>query len=409
MFLRLFILLLFVHLSLSPAPGVTLSPEAAADYALRHNPSLDAARMTIAEARGRLRHSGRLSNPELELEFSKNSRTPETSTSIILIQRLPVTRRLRYEKAVSQAQLSAAEAEVRDAERKLSAEARLLAVRHIAIQEQRALRSNQLANILELSQFLKKLAQTGEGSPTDALQVELESRQIEIDHLQLKADETSLLSEFKALLGLPPAEPLTITGKLMSPSGVLQSSDPAERPDLIAAKSRLEAAQWNVREQHARRMEDIGTGVSFTNERTIDDPNPVHKEQIIGLRFSIPLPLWNDNSGRIQEATSASMRAEKELVAARAAAEGEILSAKNAMESHSKILDELDSKALPQAKQLEDHLRSGYSSGQTPLAEVLRARSRRLDLQRQRLDTLRDYHLAAIRLSSAANQLPAKS
>lgn len=408
MFLRLFIPLLFVHLSLSSSVGLTLSPEAAADYALSHNPALDAARQTIAEAHGRLQQSGRLGNPELEMEFGKNSRTRESSASVTMVQRFPLTGRLRYEKAASRAELAAAEAEFRDAERKLSTEVRLLAVRYIAIQEQRALRSSQLANIRELSQFFKKLAQNGEGSSSDALQVELESLQIGIDHLQLEAEQTALLGEFKVLLGLSPAEPLAIKGKLIPPGGALQSPDLARRPDLVAAQSRQEAAQWKLREQQARRVEDIGAGVSWTNERVIDDPNPIHKEQIIGLRFSLPIPVWNDNAGRIHEAANASSRASKELVAARAGAEAEILSAKNAMEAHSKILAELDSKALPQAEQLEVHLRSGYASGHIPLAEVLRARARRLDLQRQRLDALRDYHLSAIRHSSASNQLSAK-
>jgi outer membrane protein TolC len=408
MLLRFFTPLLFASLLLSSASGVTLSPEAAAEYALRHNADLDAARIAIGEARGRLQHSGRLSNPELELEFSKNPRSRESSASVVLFQRLPLTGRLRHEKAVSRAQLAAAESEVRDAERKLSAEVRSLAIKLVALQEQHALRSTQLANIRELTDFLKKLATTGEGSSADVLQIEIESRQIEIEMLQLSAEETALLGECRILLGLPTRESLAISGKLTPPDRVRRSSDPAQRPDLIAAKSRLEAAQANVREQQARRMEDIGVGISFTNERTIDDPNPIQKEQIIGLRFSLPLPLWNDNLGRIHEATNASARAEKELAAARVSLETEILAARNAMEAHSKILTELDSKALPQAAQLEDHLRSGYSSGHTPLVEVLRVRSRRLDLERQRLDALRDYNLAAIRHSSAAHQLPAK-
>ena len=77
------------------------------------------------------------------------------------------------------------------------------------------------------------------------------------------------------------------------------------------------------------------------------------------------------------------------------------------MDAYAKILSELDSKVLPQATQLEEQLRASYSTGQTPLVEVLRARSRRLDLQRQRLDALRDYHLASIRHSSTTNQQPA--
>jgi cobalt-zinc-cadmium efflux system outer membrane protein len=198
-----------------------------------------------------------------------------------------------------------------------------------------------------------------------------------------------------------------VNGKLTPPSGNRKSSDPAQRPDVLAAKSRAEAAQFVVREQQARRLEDIGAGVSYSNDRTIDDPNPIQTDRTIGFRFSLPLPLWNNNSGRIHEATAAAARAEKEVAVARLTAGAEVLSARNAMDAYAKILSELDSKVLPQAAQLEEQLRASYSTGQTPLVEVLRARSRRLDLQRQRLDALRDYHLANIRHSSATNLQPA--
>lgn len=407
MSLRPFFLLSFACVTSAFATGVPLTSDGAVAYAIKHNPSLAAARLSIEEARGRLQQSGRLSNPELELEFNKNTRSRESSASVVLMQRFPVTGRLRYEKAISRAQLSAAESEVRDAERKLSAEVRSLAVKLIALNEQRNLRSTQLANIHELSEFFRNLAATGEGSSTDALQVELESRQIEIEKLQLMAEEMALLGEFRVLLGTSANESPTVRGKLAAPSGTRKSSDSDQRPDILAAKSRAEAAQLSVREQQARRLEDVGAGVSYSNERTIDDPNPIQTDKIIGLRFSLPLPLWNNNSGRIHEATAAAARAEKEVEATRLTASGEALSARNAMDAYSKILSELDSKVLPQAAQLEEQLRASYSTGQTPLVEVLRARSRRLDLQRQRLDALRDYHLAAIRHSSATNQQPA--
>lgn len=387
------------------AAAAPLTPDGAAAYALKHNPSLAAARLGIDEARGRLQQSGRLSNPELELEFNKNTRSRESSASVALMQRFPLTGRLRYEKAVSRAQLAAAESEVRDAERKLSAEARTLAVKLIALKEQQTLRSTQLGNIHELSEFLRKLAASGEGSSADAIQVELEARQIEIENLQLTAEQMSLLGELRALLGASES-PVLIT-KLPPPSGYRKSTDTTQRPDVLAAQSRLQAAQWSIREQQARRLEDVGAGISYSNERTLDDPNPIQTEQTIGLRFSLPLPLWNNNSGRIREATAAAARAEKELSAARLSAESEVIAAKNAMDVYSKILRKLDSEVLPQANQLEAQLQASYSNGQTPLVEVLRARSRRLELQRQQLDALRDYHLASIRCSSAPQSLPA--
>jgi len=404
MFLRTFSLSLLVSASHAIAAGVTLTPDGAAAFALKHNPSLSAARMGIGEARGRLQQSGRLSNPELELEFNRNTRSSESATRVALLQRFPLTGRLRYEKAVSRALLSAAECELYEAERKLAAEVRGLSVKLIALGEQRALRFTQLENLQELARFQRKAAEAGEGSLTDARQVELEARQLEIEGLQLAADEAVLLGEFRLLLGSSVGESPTVSGKLDSPSAAASTSSTPPRPDVLAAQARADAARFSVQEQQARRVEDIGAGFSYSRERTLDDPNPLATDRVVGFRVTLPLPLWNNNAGRVYEASAAAARAEREVDAAVLAAGGETESARQAMEAYAKIFAALDAAALPQAIQLEEQLRVSHANGQTPLMEVLRTRSRRLELQRQRLDVLRDYHLARIRHSSATNQ-----
>ncbi len=383
------------------AGGVALSIDATADYALKHNPTLAAARLRIKEARGRFQQSGRLSNPELELDFTRNTTGPESSAGIALIQRFPLTARLRHEKAVSRAQLAAAEAEVRDSERKLAAEVRTAAVKLLALGGQRELRGIQLGNSRELSGFLLKRVEAGEASAVDASQVELESRQIEVENLMLAADEAVLLGELRPLLGIAGAERITITGELPAPKSIPAASEPTGRPDILAAQSRAEAARSVVLEQRARRWEDFGLGASYTRERVLDDPEPVATEHIIGFRFSFPLPLWNNNSGRIREAEAAATRAELEVKATKLGANAEVTAALDAMRAYARLIGELDEQVLPAATRIEDQLRNSYSTGQTALTDVLRARTRRLELQRQRLDALRDYHLARIRHTAA--------
>jgi outer membrane protein TolC len=125
---------------------------------------------------------------------------------------------------------------------------------------------------------------------------------------------------------------------------------------------------------------------------------------MVGFRVSVPLPVWNDNAGRIREATAAAARAEREADSALLNATSETASARHAMAVYLKIYTELDASALPQATHLEELVKASHLAGQAPLNEVLRTRSRRLELQKQKLDVLRDYHLARIRCSSAAVQ-----
>jgi outer membrane protein TolC len=235
----------------------------------------------------------------------------------------------------------------------------------------------------------------------DVAQVELESRQIEVENLTLAADEAVLLGELRSLLGVTGADRIAITGELPAPHNIPAATEVTGRPDILAAQSRAEAARSVVLEQRARRWEDFGIGASYSRERTLDVPEPVETEQIIGFRFSLPLPIWNHNAGRIWEAEAAAARAEKEVDATKLGANAEVSAALGAMRAYAKLIGELDDQVLPAATRIEEQLRSSYSTGQTPLTDVLRARTRRLELQRQRLDALRDYHIARIRHSAA--------
>src|SRR6187455_2840755 len=92
---RFLLPILFVACS-AQAAGVALSIDGAADYALKHNPTLAAARWRIDEARGRWQQSGRLQNPELEFEYARMTRGQEDNFGASFMQRFPLTSRLRH-------------------------------------------------------------------------------------------------------------------------------------------------------------------------------------------------------------------------------------------------------------------------------------------------------------------------
>src|SRR3954466_9454248 len=78
----LFCSIFAVLASLAPAKEIHVTPQSSGSYALAHTPALASARFRIEEARGRLQQSGRLSNPELEIESTHNSMGREGSCAI---------------------------------------------------------------------------------------------------------------------------------------------------------------------------------------------------------------------------------------------------------------------------------------------------------------------------------------
>ena len=387
------------------AGELSFSVESATAYAIRHNPSLAAARFRIEEARGRLDAAGRRPNPEIEWELSQNVRSLEHGVGVAWMQKFPRTARLALEKAVSSAELTAASAEVRDAERRLAGEVRSIAVGLLALEKERGLREQQILNSEELAAFMTKRVQTGEAAAVDAAQVELESKQLSTQILMLNVEKATLLGTLRPLLGV--SDSIAITGVLADP-GELPAKGPtlSTRGDYRAAQANAEAARQGVELAKANKWEDITVGVSASHDRSEDAPEGLSRDTMVGFKVNIPLPLWNKNEGKIREAIAASKRTEKEIEVVAAQARAEAAGARSEMAALSKIVAEVDEKLIPAAKQIEEQLRANYAAGLTPLPEVIRARGKRFELEAQRLDALRDYHLARAKHQTATGNTP---
>ena len=178
------------------------------------------------------------------------------------------------------------------------------------------------------------------------------------------------------------------------------------RPDILAAnparKPRAPSC-WSSARGSGRTS---ASAHPTARERTLDVPEPVETEQVIGFRFSFPLPLWNNNSGRIREAEAAAD-------ARGAGSRCDASSARTRKSSRRARRDDAPTrsssansttKCCPPPRGSRTSFATATRPARSPLTDVLRARTRRLELQRQRLDALREYQLARIRHSAATSQ-----
>lgn len=392
----------FLLLLSTPLWAASFTLESAVSHALTHNPDLAAAGFRIEEARGKLTGSGRLMNPDLEIGINKMTAGKEGNVSIAFMQKFPVTSRLRLEKAVSQAELEVAEAEFKNEQRKLSAEVRTTMAKLLALEDRRGLANKQLANGQQISKLATARAGAGAGSTTEAIQVELEAQELQVQILMIDAEKPAMLSELRVLLGLAPEETLTLSGGLpdVARASAL-NTDPEMRADLHGATMMVEAAQRGVELERSKKYEDIAVGAMIEGAKRVDAPEPIRNETTLGIKISIPLPFWNKNEGPIQTATAAAQRALKEREAMALRIRSEIVAAHGEMKAQAALVTALAETLLPRAADVEKRLLDQYRQGQVGIQDMLRARDKRLQLERSRLDALRDYHLARAKWLSA--------
>ncbi|MBN8247438.1 MAG: TolC family protein [Verrucomicrobia bacterium] len=393
------------------ATGATYRLEEVVPVVLARNPDLAAARLVIAEAEGRWVQSGRLSNPELEIELKPQVNLgglgAQGNIAAGFSQRFPLTARLRLEREVSRSALAVARAEVRDAERRAAAQALTAAIELLCLESQRALKERQLSNSLELARVAGKSATLGEGSGVEAAQFELEAQELSTQRIQLEADRSEWIGLLRPLLGLEAPETVEIGGDL-GPAELPEGSGtfPVDRrPDYQAALARRETADRALALARANRWEDVGVGVFGEMQRQEDDPLGVVDDNFVGLRLSLPLPFWNRNQGRILESEAALKRAERESEALQIRIRSEMDSAWRQMEAGARLDGEVTRTLLPNALKLEARLEGLRAEGQASLTEVLRARERRFRVESIRVDARRNFHRARVRLDAATGMI----
>lgn len=364
------------------------------------NPQLTAARLAVAEAKGRLLGAGRLENPVLSLEHQGESGLSPGATGLGIDQAFPLTKRLKLEKRLSSQMVRAAELEVRDAERRLIAEAQAFVVRLIAIDQQRDLRRRQAGVVRELADFAKERSAKGELSPLDAAQALVDAQRALLAGKTLETERVAILGEAKRLLGVPPEGSLAVSGGLPGLSLPL-ASDWRQRPDFQASLLQEEAAKTDVELARSKRWEDATAGIFGAREHEAVPGGGEDHSGYLGFRVSIPLPLRKRNEGEVAEKSAGAERAALESEALASAITIEAATAREEMAAHAELAAEMRQTLLPAIREQSGRLEQAYKTGEVDLLSVLRAREQQLELEAAILDASRDFHLARVRYEAA--------
>jgi len=365
------------------------------------HPSLKAARMAVEEARGRQLGAGRLSNPSVGLDSRNETYLSPGDVMFSLDQSFPITKRLRLEKQLTAQLVTAAELEVKDAERRLISEAQTLAVQILAIEQQRSLRKQQTELATKLSEFVTGRAKAGELSALDAAQAQVDAQRLIVEARKLEGESRSLLGTLKPMLDLDPDDALSLSGALTEMNVPGKGANWAVRADYQLAEAKLIASQTDIGLAKANKWQDVNAGIFAGPETQNMSGEDRRTNGVIGFRISLPLPFWNKNEGQVAEKTAAAERANLEQAALGKQIRSDAENARKDMQMSHDLARETRDKLLPLVIEQTGKLEKAYESGQTDLLTILRAREQRLALEAAALDAVRDFHLARIRYETA--------
>jgi len=381
----------------------------AIEYALSHNLNLAAARTTIDQAAARRTDAGAWENPVLNLEVASDYGLTDEGQYAYAIgfeQQFPITNRLQLLEDIASIEIRLAEAEIRDQERLLTLELETQIVKLVALDQQIAIRQELIALNERLIAFLQSRIETGEASPIDVNQLKVTRYATEQEIRKLRIAREELIASIAILMGLPTGTPFAVDAELKLPEnapqlpaitqGSLETHPEYELKALLAqiADKRTSLAQ-------AERWADIAVEIFYEQDRSFDEPVGLKDDRFIGIGFSIPLPIHNQNRGEIEASRAYRRQVEYELGAITLAIRSRAdVYTKRVLRLYQQAM-EYQENVTTLVEQNTADIHAAYSAGQLDLTDLLRAQEQALTIESTQLDLVRDYELTVVEWQAA--------
>ena len=376
-----------------------ISLDIAIETALRENPGLNAIREKVKVARARIDNIALLGNPELETEFVGGANAE---------QRLELTKAFElggqrgHRIRIAKTHLEKVDTELAKASQSVTKSVKIAFYEVLLVQEKLKLAKE----IVHYNEQMRDIAQTrfetGDISVTQAnlANIHLQSALREAVTLESKLQLAQL--SLNRFMGAPLETARVAAGELRekaSPDTLQKLTLDALKTQALAHRNDLKSLQLNaqlteneLRLAKAANIPDLSVGALA--ERSVN-------ERALGVKFSIPLPLFNRNRAEInatkaqqQVDTAEINNAEKQIVR-------EVMAAFLSLSTMQKMLTFYEGDSL---KLLNENLkltRTGYELGETELLEVILMQNEFTKTRFAYLDALGMYHKALTELEAA--------
>ena len=393
--------------NLTPATP-SLSLDALVAEALKKNPELKFYDAELVAAKAGRKTAGVFPNPELNASFGHKtiqSGGDGVAWSASVMQPFEWPGRIGLRKAIANRDVELAELGLMRFRTALANRIRLLTYTLFSAQEKAAVAREVADRFHGLSEVLVQRDSAG-------ITPELEVRVIEATELtmQKKASEAELakqsaLLELNQLRGQPPETELTIV-----PPQIAFAAPETNTLWLTQARTNnfelrvraIELKQQGFRVDLAKneRHPTISVGPSISEERA---GSP---ERIVGVGVSLPLPLWNRNTGNIDAAKARQVQAQVSYDVTQREIERKVLEAAATYRTKLAEMSKWHPNAVEKFRSAAELADRHYRLGAVPISTYLELQKQYLEAVESLLDTKKDALDAAqtLKLLTGSNE-----
>jgi cobalt-zinc-cadmium efflux system outer membrane protein len=372
-----FALLVLVSLTSHLGAQQQLTLQEALDQA-PNNLAYQAQLEQIQVLEAQLPQSDRRPNPSFEAEYETGALSGDGDDyllSLLLVQTWERGGKRQLRRQITQAQLEQAILEAENSLRLLTSEIRLAYLELLRTQKRLSLIESHGERINNLLQLDLVRVEQGEIPSLNAAQLQTELTTLDVLKGQLETERWRTQYQFNVLIGSPSeAEHVAVeevAGPLPLPDvDQALSFALSHRPDLKVMRATVAQADLNVNMEQAvaKRDWDIGVGYhrivggldaeDFVPQGILQSASSV--DNLFHLTLTVPLPLWDDNSGNIAAAAAAKRVRERQLAQAESLVRSQVLSAYQAHGLNQRTRELYQKNLVPRLEENWQRLEAAY-------------------------------------------------
>ena len=223
----------------------------------------------------------------------------------------------------------------------------------------------------------------------------------------LHRHQARLWTVMGVLLGESPA----IVGAFATKNGMtkpladLKRLAHGNRPDIKALEAEKNRGESDIAIAQAEGIPNITAGVALSRDTTTMEIGGVEGKDTaytIGLKLSMPIPLFDRNQAGVQEARAKRSSSEIRLTAAIRNAEREVETAYASLMNAEKVISIYESNIIPQLEENLQLTQEAYRLGEVGILTVIQEQKKYFEVSDGYLTAQHDRQAALVRLEAAA-------
>lgn len=361
---------------------------------------------------GKIR-AGLVPNPTLDLEGGTGALTgssAENSLSLGISQEFLLSGKRDKRLDVAERELEMYRWQLADRERMLRDEVKTAFYDVILAEQRIVLTDRAIALNRQLLDVTKERLAAGDIPELEMNLVKVELARSEGARIDVEKALNQNQAKLWTLMGLSLGESPAIVGTFETEIGMakslvdLKQLAHGKRPDLKALEAEKSRGESDIILAKAEGVPNLTAGLALKRDTTAMEVGSVeHKDTdyIIGLRLSMPIPLFDKNQAGVQEARARRSSTESRLSAAGRTVDREVETAYASFVNAEKVISLYRINIIPQLEENLKLTQEAYRLGEVGILNVIQEQKNFFEVNEGYLTALHDRQTALVKLETA--------